>query len=459
MTGRLDKLLGGSPLVVDLFAPGVVAPAGTLPGSRLADYSSHRGRTDATTMLPDAGTCQFTVKGGLSYGAGSLALGTAFRTRLDAGVLGALLTPHGIALPELARFTGRLSDLGEVNVTGTQRAERETVAGATLRAKMGNHTLTESIVDSFDFVLGYARIALDRFWTEDAAARMAEWADNSSPLNYDIYTARWVARYGSADSTALGYPYIFADGSTLGELDLGIGTVGDMAGGKVDDLLSLALVSRQAVYIDTKDGRPDYATAQSRRTAAAAPIQLTPDDILAPVTVRQPLEAVINDVVINDSLGATTHKKDDQSIAAMGILNATWSSMLVDFNAAVASDVVARAKDPHWVLESVTVDLLDLVQAGKLQLFRDLLNMDLAAAIQITGLPAWSPASDGRYWVEAIDEDLGRNHWRMTLGLIEYSRIGAPARWQDIGATVRWADVPATVTWASMQTADWASWL
>lgn len=458
---RLDRIFGGSPFRLDVYLPGLSTElAGTIPGTRLANLTAHRGRAGARED-PQAGTLTFTVTEGLtvppvSEGGVPTELDTAqgLALVLDADRLAAAIGAANVPA-QLVRFIGRVSDLGDLEIRANQATADVPVTAATLLAKLGNHPLDSAGVDfpddtpPLDVVLG----VLAEAWNNDPALQMGPFS-----AWYTDWLDRIIARQPDTSAPFLAW---------------------DARGQSAPSVLSEVAAQTGGTLIDRADGHLDWLRPADRSAAERAPlgaaflgvvlpnlvdeildwvtptrppIRLDASIILAPAVVAKTLASVVNYQEATYGIGgaSTTWAADPLSIDRYGYLPgepvATRYAELADASQ-LAGTTVGRYGLPGWHLSTVTVDVLALIESGQLATAGAVLSIDLGALVELTGLPSTSPVPDGRYFVEALDDAITAKSWRVTFGLVEYALLAQPLTWDDLPADLTWDDYGLTVSW------------
>lgn len=429
MPAPLDRLFGGSPVRVVTFDD-AGAVDGTIPGSRIAGLTMHRGRRAATERVTP-GTFGMTLDS-LAVDAGAdLDVALRVRVELDTTVLNAALAAKGAAAIEadaVPRFVGTITDLGDVQVDPRANSLRVPVTGASIAARLFSFQL-----ESPDWPAAIGTIS-DGYalWRSAFVA-----ATYDAGLRIDPYTVinDWIAlmlakatRY-SVDVTGWPNPT------------------------SVADLYGLISDSGRGEYVDRRDGRPDMVRPLDRRGTVAIPIDVS--QIVAPLGLVRRLGDLLNKVKVNyfGPPAAASTREWTASENRFGQVDGQVDTNLATATEAadLADDLLAAFAFPRWQLSQLVVDLgklFDRAGPGDLTLVRALLRAEIGSLLDLTGtMPTNSPIAGGLYWIVGVDEAITRTSWRMTLAVQPYSFLAPTSRWTDVAVDLRWTDVPPDVSW------------
>lgn len=425
---RLARALGtDNPLVVDVF-DGAGALLGNVPASMLAATVVHRGRAGARED-PGAATMSTVLVGGLDVAGQPLTVTRAVRLRLANAALVALFgsSVSADALAARARFTGQISDLGDVQLVADSDTMQVPMAAAGIYARLS----TGSTVGLVPWPAGTSDVdiltqTLNAAWTNDPGVRVAEWATLAN-------RAKWWAPAAARTPVDAARRFILWDVDQQAPTQI----VGDL------------IAATAGVVVEQRDGRLDWLTPESRR-AAPVSVSLDASQILAPAVARQNLADLVDQATITwGDPAASVVVVDQAAIDDHGVYPAPIETKLASAAAATdrATDLVGRYGWPLWQLPAITVDLTQLIEDGALATVRALLMAESGSLVEITGLPTTSPVTGGLFWVEGTDESITAKRWQLSLGLVAYPLLAPPIRWGEVPASLRWVDVPATVSW------------
>jgi hypothetical protein len=205
-----------------------------------------------------------------------------------------------------------------------------------------------------------------------------------------------------------------------------------------------------------REGRIRYADALHRRGSQVA-LTLRSCDVGLGVGWSTSLEGLVNDLYLRygPPIGggdqAEVHVSDPASISARGTFGASTSTALATaVDAQKRADLaVSRQASPTWILGGIEVDLgiLDAPTTTAL------LALEVHALVNLTGLPATSPAVSALLWVEGWRETVqgveGGVAWMIALATSDYCRTSAPPRWDDLQPGVTWNTIDPARTWNS----------
>lgn len=443
----LDKLFAGLPLFRLYLADqsggvnnGLWLGTPMLP-TKLANIAVHRGRDNALSQ-PAAGTLALTVAGELANSAGDpLDVMTGVQLRLNAAAIAVLRPGLSFALP---RFTGRVTDLGEVAVDPRASSTRVPIIAASLIGKLSSATYNLGVFAAESSDLDVLQNVFIAFWITDAGVRLGDWrADPNIWIAPMIATGPLPAghRFGSIDASG-----------------------GDLAG-----VLSTVLGSTLGVVFERADGTIDYARPNSR-PGPSAYIDLPTSCLLSPASMGKRVGDVVNyqeaGYVHDDGTFWGTARSPaldpdgtaplDASLDVYGYYPGAGLSTMLNHRAdaqALADFVTGRFGLPAWRITSVTVDVLALLQDPAVAdvVVEDFLNLDLEDLVRFTGSwPAHTPRIPGKAWVISIDERVTATSWTVTLGVVDYSLLGNDLTWAQVDPAVTWASLPAGLDWQRM---------
>lgn len=212
-------------------------------------------------------------------------------------------------------------------------------------------------------------------------------------------------------------------------------------------LLDALAFTAGAQLAERRDGRFEWHDASHRRDTV--PITtLDTTAIVKPATASKSFAGLVNDLTVTYGVGGsgTVTVTDTDSIAQYGPLAASVSTALADADDALsfASQSVARLARPEYEFQALTVDLLPTVEVAQVP---ELLAIEQASLLALTGFPATGPFHAAQLWVEGWTETVARDRWSMSLDVVGYGR-GVPAlRWADVDPVLIWGDVDPALTW------------
>lgn len=432
----LDRIFGAANSLVRLYVwvPNLTTgdgdwAAAPITAAEMANLTVHRGRTSALTVVSDPHTLTFTLAGDLA--ASGLDAATAVQLRINQAAIDNARPGLSFLLP---RFTGRITDLGDVDVDPRSRGLTTPVTAVSLLAKLGNvrYNLGVQAAGTSDVdILNYAFTGM---WIADAGVRIGAW--DVSPLD-------WLVPLNAEAPLPIGHRFLAIDASN-GDLAALVQTVATSANGVVYEL-------------------PDGTIGYRRERFTTGGIDLPTSAIVAPAKAAKRIGDVINyqevswgasGLVRSPALDPDGTAPLDASIDAIGYYPGGTIATVLANQAdaqALADFVTGRYGAPTWRLPTVTVDVLKMIQDPAVAdvTVEDLLNLDVEQAVRLTGAwPADSPIAGGRtYWVGSIDEQITAESWRITLGLFDWAQLSPDQTWAQIPATLRWQDYPANIDW------------
>lgn len=438
MPAPLDALFGGSPVLLRVYADDG-SSAGTIAGSRLAAVTVHRGRRTATENV-QPGTIGLTVAGQLAVdGVGGLSLDLTRRVRLelDPAVMAASFGAGVIPAAALPRWTGQLTDLGDVAVDPRTLNLATPATGSSLLARVLSYRLDPGDAGSFGDSNRVVLVdVLNAVYGGDPGVRITPWNLPSVPASVD----QWAALVAARPDTY--FANVWPAGATSA------------------DYLDLIAASARGEIIDRRDGRVDFIAPADRRTGPAAFV-VDASQAIAPLAAGKHMADILNDVRVADGAGAAHRRQNTQSIAAWGDLDGDVTTNL-DTAAqcnTLGDDLLAAFSQPRWAISQLALDLGKLFRrngpapaAGLTDraLVAKLLAAEIGDPIILGGaLPATSViTAGGSYFIVGVDETFSRTAWTMTLA-VQPAMFLAPAKtWAEVlPATLRWNDLPASLTW------------
>lgn len=426
---RLARALGTvSPMALDVFDTGAVTSI-PIGASTIGEAKIRRGRDNARAD-PSPDTMSTTIVGGtLIYGGRQLSVTRAIRLRLTDVALtrlfGSAVSPT--ALAARARFTGQVTDLdAEIRAHNRTPQVPLTAASVYSRAAAVNVGLVPWPAGTTDVqiltdILSFA-------WTDDPGVRIAEWSTTATKA------AWWTLIAARAPLPPLGRFVAW-----------------DVDNQPVSSVVGDLQASTGGVLIEYRDGRLDWLLPEARR-ASLPWVSLSADDILSPAKAQQSLADIVTSatatygpdpqaiVTASDDAAMADHGKYQDGQITTRLAAAVAADDLVD-------DLVGRYAWPRWNLPTVSVDLLQLWEQGKLAQLRALLTMELGALVELTGFPTTSPVQGGLFWVEGADETIDARRWQLDLNVVAFELLTPPIRWGEVPLAIRWLDVDPSITW------------
>lgn len=232
----------------------------------------------------------------------------------------------------------------------------------------------------------------------------------------------------------------------------------------VDRQPALALLDELAEtttgqLVELRDGTLTWHDAEHRRNPAVLVELVAGRQIVAGLRWESGLAGMVNDLTLAYGLTPaegeqpTVRQVDDVSVAAVGVVAASESTLLADKSTAEdrARLIVGRRSTASWSSPALTVELLRSVDRAQLA---GLLRLEHGNVLRATGLPAMSPFTTSELVVEGYTETLTRDAWLLDLAVAGLGIAGAPLQWQETPAAITWAGVtPAGMTW--LQAAQW----
>jgi hypothetical protein len=244
-------------------------------------------------------------------------------------------------------------------------------------------------------------------------------------------------------------------GAPVGLIDPGTVTVTarDIDRQPALDLLNTLAMDSGATLVERRDSTLDWHDAQHRLNGTAD-LELTARQVLSSVQATQQLAGLVNELrvtygpEVEEGERPTLVFTDPASRADYGPLSASLGTQLQELAdaQAFAELTVGRRSRPVWELRELTVDLVRTIPAATAA---QLLGIEHAALIAVTGFPTSGPFRAARLWVEGWTETITRTSWTVVLAVSDYGRTGPAARWIDVPSTVTWAALPADLTWLS----------
>lgn len=443
---RLDRIFGHALIRIEsaqITGPQIGAgyfDTAPITAERVADVWSHRGRSNAREQ-PSAGTGGFTLAGGLTFQPDPglepvpLDVATAFRVVLDRQAIGNVFNAGVPAdIDGMVRFVGRVTELGDVEISPDTRAEIVPVTAATLLAHLDTSPASRAYTAGVSDRSILINLLTD-VWSNDPAVPFGGWLDLPDS---------WF-------------------GPLLGVAPLPAGhrlAAWDTTGAAPSSVIADLAAATNAVLIERRDGTLDWLTADRRATQPAyrTPLVLPTDSVLAPLAAGKRIGDIANELVATYGDGSLSVASSySQSQALYGILPAGQ----IDTHFAAAADAQAAADYvtqhngwPAWRCITAVVDILALIERGDLALAQACIAIECEDLVEITGaLPAHVPDTlSTAYFVGAIDESITSSSWRLTLTLIDRWLVDSPT-WNDWPAGVTWDDVPpatpdgASINW------------
>ncbi len=217
--------------------------------------------------------------------------------------------------------------------------------------------------------------------------------------------------------------------------------------GTVSDITNAAAVADLGFISQRRDGAMWY---RSRATVAASQLvkAVLPADGVFPASVWV---RSIGDLATRVVCGHGTNSPQDYVMATDPVLEAELGRVQERAHSGlyateadaqmIAAEVLDRMKAPAWRTEALDIDLaLAAYDAGRTA---DVLALEVADVVWVTGAPASTPAGDEEtYVVLGWDETLDGTNHELSLRVVEYALLRESARWGNVAMS--WATAGAT---------------
>jgi len=215
----------------------------------------------------------------------------------------------------------------------------------------------------------------------------------------------------------------------------------------------LAACTDDVGVVERRDGLVTWFNAPVRQATHTA-LTIPASAILEPLTMKLDTGSVFYDAAVTLADGTVVQYWG----YSRGVLNAETALVTEDQALTLGALMIDRRQTAKWLLDSVTVDLLALIEDGQLDLVRALLTLDPGALVKLDGLPNPTGLSgltdvNVRYWLASIEEQITRSSWLMTLRLTSFERYRAGANehgtaWDEVTpAGLTWNAVNPALTW------------